>query len=218
MYTDSIGKIMGYIGSITRETFSYSGVTYKPKDVSVTLDLFRDYTCPSNCGGCCMRFSLDYLPSEAEKVSHPLSPRTIEVKGKEKTIFSDMQITGGKKCFYLNKENGRCNIHGDHPFSCDFELIRFTNFANRVRINVQNFGRGWAFTRIDGEKGALCEVLPVNEESRASSIRKIKRLKEWIDYFGVDTWIDEIIGWAESRPTKNLFIKVEEGQNYFKCP
>ena len=108
------------------------------------------------CGGCCPRFSLDYLPLEQKPDN--TQERIVEFNYKKFSIYSDMQLDhNNKKCRNLNMENARCNIHTVRPFSCDFELIRFLisgNHEKRKNILTQKlFGRGWMMQRIDGERG-----------------------------------------------------------------
>jgi hypothetical protein len=91
-------------------------------------------------------------------------------------------------------------IHGRHPFSCDFELIRFITCKEQAHLTQRLFGRGWAMKRVDGGRGALCEMLPADSSTVSEVVRKLERLKQWSIHFGIKTRIDEIISWAKHGP------------------
>jgi len=206
--TNSVDKIVqSYFAAISKEDFTYNGVEYKAKPLYVSDLLLRGTTCPENCGGCCLLFSLDYIP--VETFPYELQPKEVKFNGKIVTVYTDLQLKAPDKyCMQLNQENGRCGIHGVHPFSCDFELIRIVTREERNWIGTRTFGRGWAMPRIDGERGALCETLPPDEEGKFNAIRKIKRLKQWTDHFGLtETWIPEIIEWSEQRRPKSMLLQ-----------
>jgi Fe-S-cluster containining protein len=158
------------------------------------------------CGGCCPRFSLDYLPTEPKP--NNTSARIVEFNYKEFTIYSDMQKDhSNKKCRNLRMDDGRCNIHTVRPFSCDFELIRFlisSNPEKRKNVLTQKlFGRGWMMQRVDGERGALCEMTPIDLETVTDVIRKLNRLKDWTTYFNIKTKTDIIIDWINQQKDYN---------------
>ena len=196
----SLDKVIkGYIGSVAKRSFTFRGETVRAKPLTVSPLLFRGYTCPENCGGCCFKFDLLYLPSE----NHPyaLSPITFNLNGISRVLYVDLQKNNPSfKCRNLNMQNGRCNIHGRHPFSCDFELIRFIHQEERNFVRTQLFGRGWNMLRVDGQRGALCEIIPLTDEIHGEIHRKLNRLKEWADYFKIDTHMRTILDWVESGP------------------
>lgn len=199
-HTDSIDKIVSsYFAAITRKSFCYKGKNYEPKDLIVSPLLFRGFTCPENCGGCCPRFSLDYLPDETQP--YGLEERIVEFDGKQIPIYSDEQTDHqDHHCRNLRRDDGRCGIHGKQPFSCDFELIRCIHFDDKTVLTQKLFGRGWAFLRTDGERGARCEMTPVSKETVAEVIRKLKRLKQWAEHFKLIHCLDTVIEWAELGP------------------
>ncbi len=215
---DSVDKIVTtYFAVITRRPFVYKDTAYFPQDVRVSPGLFRGYTCPAGCGGCCSRFSLDYLPSEPRpNGSSRLQPRVIEFNKKEYKIWSDPQTDhADHHCVNLNKEGdgpqtfdpdldpGRCQIHGKHPFTCDFELIRFSQTTKKSSpnyINQRLYGRGWQMLRIDGERGAMCEMITGDDSWKKDTLRRLGRLKDWAEYFEVDHCLNEVIGWVYQGP------------------
>ena len=224
-HTDSVDKIITrYFSVVTTESFIYKGKTYQPKAVRVSCKMFvRRRVCVAKCGACCPRFSLDWIPAEFEKVPEQhrnrISVRNIDFDNRQVQIHSDLQNDHKDHfCHNLNRESGMCGIHGFHPFSCDFEPIRFYEFKDQAnRIDHRPFGRAWKMTRIDGEKGALCEwnENPCDEEWKQELIRKLNRLKAWTDYFGINTVLPRIIQWLDTGPhNKDLFVGATEKKGF----
>lgn len=199
---DTVDKIVqSYFAAVTRVPFTYKGKHYAPKRLAVSPLLFRGFTCPAGCGGCCPRFSLDYLPSEP----HPreAQPRVVHFDGREVRLKSILQERGDHHCSKLDMDNGRCTIHGYHPFSCDFELIRSLISGDDKRstfLTQKLYGRGWAMLRVDGERGALCEMTPADAANRDEVVRKLERLQCWTSAFGLITHVPTILEWAQSGP------------------
>jgi len=196
LHLDSLDKIVTrYFATVARESFVWGGKTYEPKTLKVSPLLLRDYTCPPMCSGCCFKFSLDYLPNESKPSG--AKSRIVEFDGRRIEIWTDMQVGNDtNRCQHVIKENGRCGIYEQRPFTCDFELIRTLQSEEVHRANVLTqklFGRGWSYSRIDGGKGALCEMTPVTEKSIAEVVRKLRRLQEWANHFGLDTWVSDLI-------------------------
>src|SRR5262249_44445323 len=100
----------------------------------------------------------------------------------------------------LNTLTGRCGIHERRPFSCDFELIRFIHMQDKVVLTQKLFGRGWAMLRVDGRRGAKCEMLAPNKQGVSEVARKLSRLQNWAGYFGVVTCLDRILEWVNTGP------------------
>jgi len=194
---DSLDKIIGtYFACVTDEPFTYKNKEYLPRPICISPGIFRGYVCHAKCGACCFRFSLDYLPSE----QHPyqLDEREVSFNGKQVLILSDLQLQDDTHyCANLKIEDGLCGIHGSHPFSCDFEILRFLQFAEHPnRVTTKLYGRGWNMLRIDGERGAMCTMEPVTESSRDDVLRKLRRLEQWTDYFGLKTKLPRIIDYC----------------------
>jgi hypothetical protein len=205
IHRDSLDKIIGtYFAAVCAAPFEYKGTVYKPHPLRVSPLIFRGFTCPAKCGGCCPRFSLDYLPSELKPDGAQLSERFVTVNGKRFAVHSDLQRDHSDYyCRNLLMRSGRCGVHGRQPFSCDFELIRFmeSNFEDKPNVMSQKlFGRGWNMLRIDGERGALCEMTPPDAFTTSEVIRKLKRLRQWCEHFEIEHRLVQIITWAKSGP------------------
>jgi Fe-S-cluster containining protein len=220
---DSIDKVVqSYFSAITRSTFTYKGKNYEPKNLVVSPLLFRGYTCPEHCGGCCPRFSLDYIENEPPHPNNTVVSRKVILNNQEIEVWSDMQLDHeNHHCRNLIKENGRCGIHGQQPFSCDFELIRFIHQPelDRVILTQKLFGRGWAMLRTDEERGARCEMTPITKETVMDVVRKLERLKNWAEYFKLDHCLDSVIRWAKSGAHhKELLIPKDKKTGFFIMP
>lgn len=196
MRGDSIDKIViQYFGAVTAQRFEYQGTIFDVPRLTVSPGLLRGYTCPAGCGGCCPRFSLDYLPDETRPDN--TTARMIDFNGYQVEIFSDLQNDHrSDRCRNL-MDDGRCGIHPVRPFSCDFELIRFMARPGAAHMNQRLFSRGWNMKRTDGGRGALCRMLPPTEETVADVIRKLGRLSQWADHFGITTRAGLITDWIE---------------------
>jgi len=196
---DSFDKIVdSYFSVVTKQAFTYKGKMYMPKPLMVSPLLFRGFECPEKCGACCLKFSLDYLPTSI--LPYEMPPRKIIFNGRRVLLYSDLQKENtGHQCKHLKKD-GRCGIHKKHPFSCDFELIRTLSFASTTHPNLitqKLYGRGWNMLRIDGERGALCTMTAPDLESISEVIRKLKMLENWCNHFKLQNKCSDIIKWVE---------------------
>ncbi len=217
---DSLDKIITrYFTAVTNQDFEWKGRVHKPKPLKLSPGLLRGYTCLENCGACCPRFSLDYLPAE----THPytLQPREVYYSGEKITIYSDLQKDHkDHHCRHLLKENARCQIHGIQPFSCDFELVRPLIFQESKTPNILTqklFSRGWNMLRVDGERGALCHMTDPSPDSIDDVVRRIQRLNEGCLHFGLeDNKCGTILEWlAEVRsfvPRWNIAPRLIDGR------
>ncbi|MCB4821246.1 YkgJ family cysteine cluster protein [Roseicella aerolata] len=195
-HTDSIDKIVTvYLAGLCRTPFTYRESVFEPRPVVVSPLLLRGFTCPSGCGACCAKYTMDYLPGEARPGQE--EARTIVVNGRPIDVFSDLQAdVAGNRCRNLDTTTGRCGIYERRAFSCDFELIRVLHFADKVLLTQKLYGRGWAMRRVDGGQGAQCEMQPPNPHTVADVDRKLRRLQEWADHFGVKTCVPAILEWV----------------------
>jgi len=207
-YNDSLDKIfLIYFAAFTQKVFSYNSITVQPKPLLVSPLLLRGYTCPSGCGGCCPKFSLDYLSNKPRSKSLLLKERIVLVNENEFFVFSDQQLeNNGNRCKFLNKNTGRCNIYFDRPFSCDFELIKVIREKNRNILLQKLFSRGWAMKRTSGGRGALCEIFPPNELAIKEVVRKLNVLKQWMSFFKINHKIDKVLRWIEIDGNNDIII------------
>ena len=201
---DSVEKIITrYFACVADEPFIFNGVTYEPKTLVVSPYLFRGFTCPAGCGACCKAYSLDYLPEPTETHPYKLTKRLIHFNGRRVPIYSDLNDDHGRYyCRNVDESNGRCKIHQKHAFSCDFELTRFLQFAaNRPnRLTTKLYGRGHAMKRVDDVRGSMCEMLPPSDEHARDVARKLRRLKQWAEHFGLKHKLDRIIKYVDEGP------------------
>lgn len=214
LHVDSVDKIIEtYFALVTIRAFTFKGSTYRLRQLQVSPGLFNEFQCPAGCGGCCKKFSLDYLPEPIETHPYRLKARTIEFDGHTVTVYSDQQRSNtGDMCRNLDHANGRCTIHGVHPFSCDFEVIKFftSNSPTRLpRLTQQAYPRGWSYDRTDGTKGGakclrLGKTEPANQSNPSHTVnevvRRLKRLKDWTDHFGIETKLPAVIAWTQQGP------------------
>lgn len=211
-YVNSLDKIVfSYFAAVTRKPFTYRGKFIEARPLYVSPLIFRGFKCPANCGGCCPRFSLEYLPSEL----HPPTAIQYEVAVNDisKPLYHDAQTDHeGHHCRFLSQTDARCQIYNRRPFHCDFELIRVFISKKQNRMSQQLFGRSWQLLRIDRNRGAMCQMTAVDEASVAEVSRKLKRLKEWTDYFQLDTWLSDILEWVASGPHVKPLVLVTPEQ------
>lgn len=197
---DSVDKIVGsYFTAITSVPFFYKGVRWSPKLLVVSPTLVRGFTCPAQCAGCCPRFSLDYLPNGEERPAGT-KPREVRFDGRKILLMSDTQQDHKNHHCRNVQSDGRCRIHGRQPFSCDFELIRIIHSKEQATMTQRLFGRGWQMLRVDGTRGALCEMTEPTDETISDVIRKLKRLRQWAQHFGLKTRVDSVIDWCIKGP------------------
>lgn len=198
---DSIDKIVTvYLAATCIEPFEYKRKEYTPRTLILSPLIFREFICFERCGACCPLFSLDFLPNEP----HPykLKERFIEINGKSFSIYSDCQENRNQHhCKNLNLNSGRCTIHTTRPFTCDFELLRFSISINKKRPNYlcnRLFGRGWNLLRCNNERGALCQLGKYSENTKQDILRRLLRLKDWADWFNIKTCLPVIIKWVST--------------------
>jgi hypothetical protein len=64
---------------------------------------------------------------------------------------------------------------------------------------------------VDGRKGAQCKITSITEESVQDVIRKLKKLREWAEYFEIPTCLSTIIENAEKGPGRfPLMLPIDE--------
>lgn len=197
-HSDTLDKIVGtYLPAVAHEPIEYKGKKYQPKPLVVSPNLIRGFTCPPLCGACCGSFSLDYLPDESP--TSEAAPRVVQVNGNVYLVKSDRQAdVGDRWCRNLDKTNGRCLVYDLRPMACDFELIRFLVYTDKVILTQKLYGRAWAMTRLNGSKGTCCEMLSPSGSAADEVLRKLSRLEEWADLFQIPTRISAIKLWIRN--------------------
>lgn len=198
---DSTDKIITtYFACLTEKEFSYEGKIYTPKRLVVSENIFRKFLCPKDCGGCCKNYTMDWLPDEKPDMEH-VKERKLILNNQEFPVFSDIQdgITG-YYCRYVEEEHGRCTIHTKRAMSCDFEPLRFKIHPDGPAnyFGSYPYGRGWAMKRVDGVRGARCMFAHSSDASRRDVLRKLRRLREWTDYFKLETKLPKIIDYLDN--------------------
>ena len=210
---DSLNKIDDYIKASNNEELILSPM------------FFRDYSCPSHCGGCCPKFSLDYFEGERWekfKIEYPHLVHKFKLRIiKGANVYTNYQSDNPTlKCEFLNLENGRCGIHKSNPFSCEFELNKFVVKDKKTYLMNKLFGRGWNMMRIDGERGALCEMKPFNLKKYLRDIELIKELLEIIKQYNQKSpLLERVVKFLEktNKPiSEKVVFKEEEETNQVK--
>ncbi len=190
---DSTEKINSYLKSSSLDRLILSKL------------LFRDNSCQSHCGACCPKFSLDYFEGhrwEKFKKEYPHKVKNFtarEVNGL--TVYSDKQEDNDDRyCKHLNQEDGRCGIHESNPLTCEFELMRFVTREKEGVSYLMNklFGRGWNMTKINGEKGAMCEMLDFNYDKLLRDISMLKELNDIAIGWKIKTKLPQVIEYLET--------------------
>jgi Fe-S-cluster containining protein len=191
-YQDSLEKIKNYLQLC------------QTNEITISPLFYRDYSCPPNCGGCCPKFSLVYFEGERWdkfKELYPEYSAKFEKRVLENgvVLYEDHQKENtNHHCVNLNMTNGRCMIHESNPFSCEFELMKVRNVQGKISIINKLFGRGWQLKRIDGERGAMCEMKDFNYDKFLRDLKLLKELKEYAIKLNYDTILDEVISYLES--------------------
>lgn len=214
--TDSLRKIFEcYIIPLIKNELKYKNKVYQPLEkIIISPTIFRKIICKEKCGACCLKYTMDFLPSE-QKPKIKLTKRIFE----NKEIFTFYSSDKNKiYCDLLDTKTGLCTIHFLKPFSCDFEMIRFKYFKSKKTVYIGNYQyrRAWNMLKINNERGALCETINLyREENKEEVLRKFKRLKSYIDYFQIDTYINEIIKQLEILEFGKSFY-IEKGKIHYE--
>lgn len=195
---DSFDKIVTtYFAALAKEPFSYNGKTYDPpKELIISKSFYKKDHCVEFCGGCCPRFSLDFLPSEKDSIKKAdLTKRTVHFNNKKFKLFSDPQTDhDGYHCRHVSKENGYCAIHENRPLSCDFELLRVIHYQskNKASLMTRMYGRGWNMLQYnETERGAKCYF--TDDFDLEETSRKLRRLETWFKHFKIKSHIPLIL-------------------------
>lgn len=204
--------IRTYFSAITAEPLFYESEVFQPLPIKISSSLFDGFSCFLGCGGCCQAHTLDYLPYPLENPIPQSKPIEYEINGKRFTIWSDDQKWNTKpipekgfkhsvpRCYNLGTK-GECLIHGNHPFTCDFELIRFRKWSSPEGpfwlIREGRFPRVQLMRTLDGGMGGLCTIDPPTPETARDVIRRLRRLQTWADYFELNHRLPQILEYCD---------------------
>lgn len=205
--SDSMGKmLLVFFAAVTKEPITYEGATVHPKPLVVSPLIFRGFTCPTGCGACCGRSTLDYIPGEPRP--EEASERVVVVNGREVKMYSDLQTDHNSYfCRHLDTD-ARCNTYNTRPFSCDFALLNVNEYKTHYLLSCRKFGRHHLWKRIDDGRGTMCDMLPITDESIAATRRRLLRLQLWTDYFKINSRMQEINYWAAQDPYTSTHLRL----------
>lgn len=193
---DSFDKIAeSYFTVLSRTDFYFKDEWIEVRPVLVSPKMLREDKCVLGCGACCRSYTQDWLPSG--KYPGDAFSRTVSLNSKKYEIISSIPYKNSFWCKYLNTVTGECLIYDMRPLTCEFELLRASVAeAGQNYLTTRLYGRGWALTRIDKTKGALCKIELVTPESIQNTIHRLSRLQKWMNYFELDSSrIDDILEW-----------------------
>jgi Fe-S-cluster containining protein len=136
---------------------------------------FRKLVCPEKCGACCRHiFTMDWFVRDSVPYSCQTLERRVTYHGIEIPVFTVPPDPKLKQCVFLD-EAGRCRIHKSKPLTCQIEPIKFWLAGDEVAILKRKFARGHQFTRVNGEKGALCMFTEYDKVAWRNDISVLSR-------------------------------------------
>lgn len=198
---NSFDKLIGYFSIITKKPFTYNGKLFEPpKTLYISPLFFRDYECPSGCGWCCPRFSLDYFKMDLPTLSsfYPDTARLLEeqvvtINGKEYHYQSITQkARKDNYCLFLELERDRrCMIHNANPLSCRIEPIKIYKVKNSGWVTKKCFSRGWV---VRYGSCARCRFKDFDHIALSQDIKLILELGKVAEEFDIRTYAKEIAG------------------------
>ena len=194
--TDDLSKIRSYLELAAKPT------------VVLSTGFFRQYSCPSSCGACCHKITLEFIENserwELFKKNHPEFVdrfKRVEISDRIIVYVDNQKEHKDKFCRYLDLENGRCTIHTTIPFPCQFVLSKFIDNQSRNRsiLTTTYYGRGWSFLRVDRQsKGAMCKVEGFSYEKLLIDIQLLKELRYYSILLEIETKLPSIISYLEA--------------------
>lgn len=152
--TDSLQKLTDYIEAANSPNLEISPL------------IGRDMGgCDKICGGCCKKVSLVYDTSSerwkdfTELYSEKVKDFTYK-KVKNLSIAENTQESNNSNfCQYLNMDTGYCGVYKARPLMCEFTPFKFKFYSSGKRVlTSETYGRKHSFTRVNGLKGATCEL------------------------------------------------------------
>lgn len=192
--TELLSKVKSYIDAASAD------------EVVLSAGFFRGFSCVENCAGCCKNVRLD-IDKDSERWTR------FETLFTEKShLFTELEDESGMRvmsfvnkseddyCNFLDKENGRCTVHAAAPLPCRIAPVKFIDkrvSSNKVFLNASAYGRAWAFTRLNGTKGAACEVLPFDYNKFLNDLAMLKELRQYAIKLNIPTKLKYIIEFLE---------------------
>jgi Fe-S-cluster containining protein len=178
-YSDSIQKIKSYFFELDKDILHFSPL------------FLRTLKCNKFCGGCCPKFSLDYIKDSQRwrnfVEQYPEKVQFFEERKCDNAVYmSYTQVDNtGYYCNFLDKQNGLCTIHTSNPFHCEFEIIKLRgqnefDIPNDrlVQVSKKPFSEADTFKCVDGTIGAKCEIEGFNKSTFLRDIEMLKELQE----------------------------------------
>lgn len=210
-HPDSVAKTLKQISVVAAEPFTYEGTLYTPPArVKVGESFWRKYGCYLNCGGCCLSFTLDYLPHEWERFSERYpeqaqrgAARLVTVNGTAQQVFTlsnrdGAEAHGRRYCELLDMETGACTVHEENPFSCRIELIKFRIVHDTGYVLKAPYGRAHNMQRVldvpQDELGVLCDFAEFSEEQfYRNDLPRLRQMQVWARHFGIMTYLPDMM-------------------------
>lgn len=158
MNFDSQDKVLVFLQGLCSRPIMYKGRALAVHPLKVSPRLFQRVVCPGDCGACCnLVYTKDWLPTQP----HPkdVIMRQVSVDGHRFPILTHVDDT--RPCGYIDSQS-RCTIHTMNPLACRLPLCHMMLFRDRYVLTTRIYGRGWALTRGNGVKGALCKLETTN--------------------------------------------------------
>jgi len=222
-HVDSLGKIAEYLSKVSLDTITYDD---KPFPIFtkfiISNTFFRRFHCPDKCGGCCGRFTLDYFSKEegpAGKVK-----REFTINDKSVDVWTYIQKPNDEKshCDFCEMATGRCTTHDfnpikgkPNPFSCQMEPIKLVKMKDVVYLSKRPFGRGWAMTKCDGTKGALCKFYEDKiEEDFDWNLRILSQLNDIAKNLKLSTILPATIDYIAKIQKQMLNKEIDSTANF----
>lgn len=212
---DSLARIVSYFHALAREPFSSPFGDRRPYSrLVVSEKVFRSYSCPPQCGACCMRCSLVWRHRSEAPSDAITAARAVKINNVTLDFIVDEQAGhDGRFCSHLDGE-GRCGIYASRPLPCRLELFKFVHTSDHsvARAMVRLPGRGFTLTRVTGERGAQCQILPYDDALTQTHIRDLLILHKWMEEFGIENDCEGVIRYLSTGPhSQPLEIKRRRG-------
>lgn len=211
-----LSKIKSYLDTASADT------------VELSTGFFRSLDCKANCGACCKPVSLEFLKDSQRWDKFKLNYEEHVTKFSEHVdpsgeIVMSYSNTDHKEryCSFLNREDGRCTIHKSAPLPCRIAPLKFIDkrvSSNKTYLNASAYGRAWAFTRLDGNKGAICEVKDFDYDKFLNDLEMLRELRTYAIKLGVKTKLKYIVEFLEKNslefkegliPSQNILFTEE---------